>query len=81
MQLYRGHGKRVQVPQYRPEVTGGWLRSIVLRIITPECHRVIMYIERLLNACRCNRGKIPLSQPPGEFYNGPRASTVIDIMV
>ena len=81
MELYWRHGKRVQVPQYRPEVTGGWLWPVVLWIITPECHRVVMYVERLFNIRRGDRGKIFLGQPPGEFYNGPRASAVINIMI
>src|SRR5262249_19702474 len=63
------------------EVTSSRLWSVVLWVITPECHRVVMYIERLFNVHRGDRGKLSLGQPPGKFHNGPRASAVINIMI
>jgi hypothetical protein len=69
------------LPQHRPEVIGGWFRLVVLRVVTPQRHAAVIQVERLLDACRRDRREALPNQPPSEFHDGPRTSTVINIVI
>jgi len=49
------HRQRLQLPQHRPWMIGGWFRPVMLRIVTPQRDSVVIHVERRFNVRRRDR--------------------------